>query len=607
MGHPAYANLRSALSGNEAMPIAWRNSLGVLLGMVLGGGFGLLLDQAIGGGTVLISFLTGMFLGLISATGPFFMSLRIILGAGVLMMATSALAVVAVGNAWVAVIGMVLLTFVATVWTAIPMVGGLLGAFPTILFLLILAKGETFTGGSSAGRVALGAAAGLVAALVVLVIMSGWDPRKITRRMTAGAWSPGVSWSQLGSILSILRFDGAPASLIAVAQSGILAMISRNWLEQDKDTETYKAGLQAQGSIAGALLPRGAVVPRTVTPPVVDACEAMKSAGKAAGERDDRKTLASWDRWESSLGYAADVLAGTAAPQKITLSSLSMTSIIVGSVLHPDSASLRYGVQRAVALGAATFVMIRWDVPDFYWVLLTLFSVMQTNAVATLSRSVQYAFGTWVGAVGAVILSLVLPPALLSLIAIILLVAGFAWLTRNYTVMAVAVAAAVVLITGAPDGEYLQWAGLRALDVTAGVVVALMVSSFILRVRPQPALHVQRARDALLAAVKQLRGRLRSPGETTSYTLADEGTYLRATANLQADMQLMKDSTAEAQELQQLEDANDHMLALASVIFAGEAGRSDFDNPDARALMGKGLDALDRRIRDIGATPAPTS
>lgn len=603
MGVFSTADLRSILGTQSDKPIAWRNSLGMLLSMSVGAGLGLLLDSATGGQTVLISLLTGMFLGLVSVTGPFVMSLRLVLGVGVLMVLTSGLAVIAVGNAWLAVLSMVFLAFVATVWTAIPMVGGLLGAFPTILFLLIVAKGEAFTGGGSAGNVMLGAAAGVVAALVVLVIMSGWDARGRTRRMAAGAWSPTVSWTRLGSILTVLRLDSAPSALVSVTQSGILAMIGRSWLESDKGTDAYASALRAQEGIVAALGPRGPIVPRLVHPPVAATQEAMKTAGKAT---KDRKRAYAWDRWESSIGHASRVLAGQTEPPKITFDSVSILTALVRSVLHPESANFRYGVQRAVALGVATFVMIQWDAPDFYWVLLTLFSVMQTNARATLSRSLQYALGTWIGAVGAVVLSLVLPSAVVSLFAMILLVTGFAWMTRNYAVMCVAVAASVVLIAGAPDGDYLTWAGLRALDVTAGVIIALAVSSFLLRVRPQPERHLQQARDALLSTVQQLRGRLLNPAESTAYTLADQGSFLRATANLEADLPLMRDPTAAAKESQELEDANNHLLALASVVFAGEAGTADRDPAASRALLDKGLDTLESRIRAVGSAPLPS-
>ena len=73
MGVFSTADLRSILGTQSDKPIAWRNSLGMLLSMSVGAGLGLLLDSATGGQTVLISLLTGMFLGLVSVTGPFVM------------------------------------------------------------------------------------------------------------------------------------------------------------------------------------------------------------------------------------------------------------------------------------------------------------------------------------------------------------------------------------------------------------------------------------------------------------------------------------------------------------------------------------------------------
>ena len=95
---------------------------------------------------MLVSGMTGMFLGVLAVAGPFMMSARLIVVAGVLMSLTSALAAVAHEHAWLAVAGMVVVVFIGTVWTAIPLVGRLLGTFPAIVYLLILARGRTFTG-----------------------------------------------------------------------------------------------------------------------------------------------------------------------------------------------------------------------------------------------------------------------------------------------------------------------------------------------------------------------------------------------------------------------------------------------------------------------------
>jgi len=290
--------------------------------------------------------------------------------------------------------------------------------------------------------------------------------------------------------------------------------------------------------------------------------------------------------------------------RKLAISNRSIGDVLVATVLHPRSASFRYGVQKAVALGAATFVMIQSGLPDFYWVLLATFSVMQTNVVGTFSRSLQYAFGTWIGAVAAVGLSLILPSAVVTGVAGLMLITGFAWMVRNYMVMCVAVAASVVLLTGAPDGQYVQWAGLRALDVTVGVLIGLLVSTFVLRVHPEPTKHAQEAQAALSAGVAQLRERLADPGRTAKMAFTSEGEFLLASGNLQSDLPLLKDKQPTTATLDQLQDANNHLLALASVIFGDLVATPALEQGSAAAELSHSLDRLEERIRAIETSPA---
>jgi hypothetical protein len=602
--HPAFAHLRADLGNRPGVPINWRSSLGVLLGLLFAAGLGQLLDLADGGSTVPVSCIPGMFLGLVAVMGPFHMSLRLVVVVGLLMTATSGLAVVAGQHPWLAVVGMVVLVFLGTVWTAIPLVGSLIGSFPIIGFLLILAKGEAFTGGAVAGRVMLATAAGLLAALIVLVVVSGPDPRKSTRGLVAKAWGPSASTRQQGSMLAILRLDSAPRSLITIGQAAILAMISRSWLSSKKDTEAYTAGVAAQAAIAAALLPRGPVVGRTVHPAIAGARAKIEQAGREAAEPQESYA---WNRWQVALEYGSGVIEGSMSPRAAVFSSASLTKALISAVLHVDSAGFRYGVQRAAALGVATYVMLSTTAPNFYWILLTIFSVLQTNAVATVSKAVQYAFGTWLGAVGAVLLSLLLPRGVVMIVALGLIIAGFAWMARNYLVMSVAVAAAVVLISGAPDGEFLKWAGLRALDVACGALVAIAVSALVLRVRPDPVRHVQAARDALLATIGRLRSRAKDPHYVPGTSLYDEGRFLRAISNLDADRQLLRDGKPLAAVTDRLWDLNEQTLALASVIFQAGSGQGDDTSVGVPELVDRALTKLELEIGNVEFDSATAS
>ena len=466
------------------------------------------------------------------------------------------------------------------------------------------AQGQTLTGGGVAGRVMLGSVVGVVGGLVVLVAFSGWDPRKATRGLVAGSWGAGATGQQQGAALQVLRLDSAPRSYVSLVRAAVIARIARNRLESDSATSTYQYGTAAQETIAATVLPRGAMVPRPVPTSVDDARHEMQAASTSA---PDRAVVYAWERWQASLGYASAILTGRTVPRADTITGGTLTAEMVRSVLHPESASFRYGVQRAVALGIATFVMLSTDLPEFYWVLLTIFAVMQTNAVATQARAVQYAVGTWIGALAAVALSLVLPSVVLGVLAVALLAAGFAWMVRNYLIMCVAIAAAVVLLVGSPDGQYLQWAGLRALDCTVGALTAVAVSAFILRVRPHPELHVEQARDALLTTLARLRAGLADEHVDMAPVLASQASLQRALSNLRSDIQLTRDSDWATEQLAQLTDVNDRVIALGSVVVERAGSRSAEDRRSDEVLVSKGLDDAERRVRAIPvAAASPT-
>ena len=582
----------STLSTDRDKPVAWQNSVAAALGAILGVMFGLLVERITGGQTVALSGLCGLFLGLLTAMGPFVMALRLVVSSGVLMILVAALGSAAMGRPWLATLGMVFLVFVATVWTAIPVIGPLLGTFPTIVYLLLLAKGTTLTQSADEVGAMLGAAAGLLGALVTLVILSGWDARKQTRRLAAGAWGVDVTWAEMSSIILMLRLDAAPKALMSLTQLAVLAMISRDWLSSEKETPAYREAEGAQQSVAGTLLPRGAPVPRAITPPISDALSVLADHSAASATPRDRFC---WGRWHYALHYAQEILAGRTRPLLVPFPSGSLRKTVVMSVLRPRSASFRYGVQRALALGVATYVMVSTTIPQSFWFLLALFSIMQTNARATWARAVQYAFGTWLGAVGAVALSYVLPAPVIAFLAAGLLIAGFAWQLRNFTVMAAALGAAVVLLTGLPDGAFLQWAAVRAVDITAAAITAVLVSSFILRVRPQSDLHVSAAKAALLDVVAHLKGRVADPTAPTSAVLQREGAFLLQRKNLQDDIAMLRDASVAEQQLHDLQEANARVISLASVIYSGE-----LDDRRGTPVMDKGLDDLEARIRAIG-------
>ncbi|MBP7972192.1 MAG: FUSC family protein [Candidatus Nanopelagicales bacterium] len=601
MIQPSREYLRSALGKTDGMPVAWRNSLAVFLGILTSGALGLLLDRGAGQHTMPVAIVTAMFLSLLAVAGPFFMSLRLIVGVGTLMIFTNGLAVVAVDHAWIAVLGMVIVVFCATLWTAIPLVGGLLGTFPTMSYLILLAKGQVFTGGASAGRVALASAVGVLSGILVLLIMSGKDRRSASRGLVAKAWDPQISWNEQGSILLILRLDVAGRFLLSLTYDAILSRIARGRLQESDDPTAYAAGVASQRSIATTIAATGPLVPRIVEPPTDSALAAMATASKDA---DAATTSYAWIHWRGALERAVATLAGSKPPRKVQFSAGSLTRAAAGAVARPESASFRYGVQRALALGVGVFIMVRSSAPDFYWVLLTIFSVLQTNASATFTRAAQYAFGTWIGAVAALILGLLIPRQAAVYVAAGLLVAGFAWLARNYMWLCVAIAAAVVLLVGSPNGDYAKWAGLRALDVTAGALVAIAISTLVLRVRPQPQLHISKAQEALRLAAQQISLRMTDPGLGSDGMLLAQTRFMQAAINLQSDIDSMAESTAVAGSLDELKDGRDRVLALASVVFDGGVDGGGTAAAASRTAVSNALKDLADQIDSVHLEPA---
>ena len=192
----------------------------------------------------------------------------------------------------------------------------------------------------------------------------------------------------------VLRLDAAPTTLVSVTESAVLAKIARDRLAEQSDSSAYQAADGAERAIAQALLPAGPIVPRDVTDAVQPAVAQLRAAGDSAGATAEGYA---WNRWARRCITPRGVLGGTITAHHLPFSDASLTRMQISSVLHPDSSSFRYGVQRALALGVATYVMVSTTLPNFYWLLLAMFSVLQTNASATWVRAAQYAFGTWVG------------------------------------------------------------------------------------------------------------------------------------------------------------------------------------------------------------------
>ena len=131
-----------------------------------------------------VTAIIGLVLGLVVASAPMFMAIRLILLNGVLLVAASALGVGVADNALAAGLVMAVLAFIGAVWTAVPVVGAVFSGLPVLVFLLLVAKAQEFTSGAATLKVAIAAAIGLVAPIALAVLLSIADPA----RSTASWW-----------------------------------------------------------------------------------------------------------------------------------------------------------------------------------------------------------------------------------------------------------------------------------------------------------------------------------------------------------------------------------------------------------------------------------
>lgn len=494
-----------------------------------------------------VGLIIGAILGFVAASAPMFMALRLIAVAGLLLAGSAVLGVVVQHTAVVAALTMVVLAMVTSVWTAVPVVGTIFSSLPTLVFILLLAKGGEFAQGAPALMVAVAGLLAMVPPALLAVAINARDPRKYDRAMTAALWRQGTPADKRGAFARVLLLDGAPTTLLYLAAHGSLGLVCRSWIESHGPAAgTSSAGL-TQGdanaeAIATALGPKGPLLPRAVTVETA----AMRAAGKPSGSAaPTSQAAAAWSVWAASQHRAQAVLAGDAAPERIVLHPLL---IILGSLLRclwrPEVSVFRYGVQRALVLGAGVFALVQSGGQEsYFWVLITMSSVLQANAPSTAMKVARRSAGTFVGVLAAVALSFVLPSWLLvPWLAGTALVLGFAWMQRNYTMTALLSGFAVVLLYGAPTNDVASYAVLRAVDVVIGGVLAALVARFVMPVRPRLTARRTALVDSLRDLEHALRQRLTDPTTVPVTRLASfQSQVSRAVSDLRTDLALTSD------------------------------------------------------------------
>jgi len=162
------------------------------------------------------------------------------------------------------------------------------------------------------------------------------------------------------------------------------------------------------------------------------------------------------------------------------------------SLLAPMVASVRTfddttkdGIRRAIALGLAMLGFQLVADHNAFWVMLTVFVILQPNGRSTVAYALLRVLGTLVGVVGVVAFAQVLPSSMAMPLALLSLAVSLALSTRSTWLSAAFGAAAAAVLVGLPEGNIVGYAGARLVDTVIGAALAL-VAGYVLWPRSRP-------------------------------------------------------------------------------------------------------------------------
>jgi MFS family permease len=148
----------------------------------------------------------------------------------------------------------------------------------------------------------------------------------------------------------------------------------------------------------------------------------------------------------------------------------------------------RYAIERALLLGGGMAVYQATESHSVFWVLLTMFIVLQPDAASTWHKAVQRASGVIVGALAVGLLGQVLPGEILIGFGLVALVVGAAYMQVDYRIWAAGISFLIVAIFGTFNengDDLLTWAGARVLDTLIGTTIAV-AGTYLIRPRGEP-------------------------------------------------------------------------------------------------------------------------
>jgi hypothetical protein len=179
---------------------------------------------------------------------------------------------------------------------------------------------------------------------------------------------------------------------------------------------------------------------------------------------------------EQAIGLAPPAVKSDERPQ--------LLAPMVESVRSFDHTA-KDGVRRAIALGLAMLIFQLQADHNAFWVMLTVFVILQPNGRSTVTSAIIRVVGTLAGVLVVLAATLVLPKELDLPLGLLGIAASLALSTRSSWLSAAFGAAAAAVFVGLPNDDIAAYAGSRLIDTLIGAVIALS-AGYLLWPRTKP-------------------------------------------------------------------------------------------------------------------------
>jgi MFS family permease len=479
---------------SQSAPIDWKSGIDATLAL----GLGMVVGAMVSPTTVVLTGVTACLIGMAGGHGSLRVGLRSVVVIGAAAWVAVMMARLVFANPWVAALAMAGVAFLTTVVQALPQFGMNLGVISGWAFFLVVTK--DWGSAVDAPIVGLAALLSIVVAAVTTILVHIPDPDRDNRRLVAMTFLPATPFSVHGIARSSLRLESDPPLLTSILQSGDIvalgrALASRAAGSDPRVVAALEQAAAAATEISAAMQPRGRLAGRVVPDVDLSALDAAIDAPDL-----DASARLGLENVKWGLTDARAFLEGRRQP-RAAAAWPSPARQVLRSTLSPEAGWFRYGVQRAIALGVGVLafkLLVPSAAEQVFWVLLTVFVVMQPNQLATARSAFQRGVGTVVGAVLAALLSLAVPPeVLVPYAAGVMLILGVGFGARNPMISAALYGAFMAVMIGVPVDNVPEWAFWRVVATTIGCVLALVLALVVLPARAHPRGRAATARSAI--------------------------------------------------------------------------------------------------------------